>query len=83
MAAKGTGIAVYPRLCGGTGHKGGGFVDDPGLSPPVRGNRGGVWQRIRRMWSIPACAGEPVSKRKIKNQVSVYPRLCGGTGFRP
>ena len=50
---------VYPRVCGGTFL----IVVTPGLtlglSPRVRGNRGGVRFRAEHPGSIPACAGEP------------------------
>ena len=34
---------------------------------------------IRR--SIPACAGEPLDAIHARQDVEVYPRVCGGTGF--
>ncbi len=73
---------VYPRLCGGT--TGAQTVNeyDNGLSPPVRGNPS---QRIIAPIcerSIPACAGEPAIARIDLSPDEVYPRLCGGTGFR-
>ena len=49
----------------------------------MRGNRwarraGGGWLR-----SIPACAGEPFVRERRLSLPPVYPRLCGGTVFRP
>ena len=50
---------VYPRLCGGTPALSGGLRWQAGLSPPVRGNQGTVYEEGKEAWSIPACAGEP------------------------
>ena len=50
-----------------------------GLSPRVRGNRGGGVQRRQGRGSIPACAGEPHRQRGPDHQSRVYPRVCGGT----
>ena len=70
---------VYPRVCGGTYEDSitHGMVD--GLSPRVRGNLpytggGGAVGR-----SIPACAGEPCTVRRLRDTKPVYPRVCGGT----
>ena len=72
--------AVYPRVCGGTRlhvhklrHKG-------GLSPRVRGNRPGGKLLGFQVWSIPACAGEPLDDLGGLAHQEVYPRVCGGTG---
>ena len=75
----GGGAAVYPRLCGGT--KAAAIAVDKvdGLSPPVRGNLARMVSAICFPGSIPACAGEPPSKRAARPALSVYPRLCGGT----
>ena len=72
-------IAVYPRVCGGTADT---ETERPrlkGLSPRVRGNRirNGVWQPGGG--SIPACAGEPMSRLSRQIRKRVYPRVCGGT----
>ena len=71
--------AVYPRVCGGT-HEMVGFGGlAAGLSPRVRGNRRpGNWSAIIAR-SIPACAGEPASRRFSPAGQPVYPRVCGGT----
>ena len=50
---------VYPRVCGGTKRQFGNHANDQGLSPRVRGNRGGVIVTSPLVRSIPACAGEP------------------------
>ena len=52
---------VYPRVCGGTSKDPSIQTCPAGLSPRVRGNRGGVAERLRAQGSIPACAGEPRS----------------------
>ena len=50
-----------------------------GLSPRVRGNLydEAGWQV--QMRSIPACAGEPISRIRDRAANEVYPRVCGGT----
>ena len=70
---------VYPRLCGGTAPQHPIDRGDDGLSPPVRGNRCRRPKSGWRLWSIPACAGEPRLKMARRNLPEVYPRLCGGT----
>ena len=52
---------VYPRVCGGSsiGRKKGSSIS--GLSPRVRGKRGGVPHPQAYRRSIPACAGEALS----------------------
>ena len=72
--------AVYPRVCGGT-WGGCRFAGrGVGLSPRVRGNRVLVDEARLVSGSIPACAGEPVTRPARRNGVRVYPRVCGGTG---
>ena len=70
---------VYPRVCGGTPC----FLPPshapPGLSPRVRGNRLKNWNNRKVQRSIPACAGEPRTRRRPDAQSRVYPRVCGGT----
>ena len=58
-------------------------MQDPGLSPRVRGNRdsGSIEQDADR--SIPACAGEPRSGPRATPGPRVYPRVCGGTERGP
>ena len=55
---------VYPRVCGGTNLAQSARYGGCGLSPRVRGNHdhGIRYQLIGR--SIPACAGEPSSKKR-------------------
>ena len=74
-------MRVYPRVCGGTrpgrpapSHLG-------GLSPRVRGNHSMPGLSHSEPRSIPACAGEPYSRRRLLSRNWVYPRVCGGTIF--
>ena len=73
------GLAVYPRVCGGTERRrrvsGGGG----GLSPRVRGNPLPVLSDYVLPGSIPACAGEPITYDGFVWLPVVYPRVCGGT----
>ena len=50
-----------------------------GLSPRVRGNPIPGWRSCAGRRSIPACAGEPKSMRRLRRRFGVYPRVCGGT----
>ena len=52
---------VYPRVCGGTLPRQVSHLSRPGLSPRVRGNPRDSDDRKCPSWSIPACAGEPLS----------------------
>ena len=70
---------VYPRLCGGTLKLGRRNSWGGGLSPPVRGNLDPPPSYSAAQRSIPACAGEPVSRVEGGGFAGVYPRLCGGT----
>ena len=51
----------------------------PGLSPRVRGNLSTWYRAQQRVWSIPACAGEPLDCPIPGQPRRVYPRVCGGT----
>ena len=73
-------VPVYPRVCGGTSGMPASTAISKGLSPRVRGNPHDDHHDRPRPRSIPACAGEPVITIPICPQVSVYPRVCGGTG---
>ena len=75
-------MRVYPRVCGGTCVLARRGARPSGLSPRVRGNRSpdDVLRVIRR--SIPACAGEPTWWMPSSPRSRVYPRVCGGTGFK-
>ena len=74
---------VYPRVCGGTIAVSALDNAVQGLSPRVRGNRI-VGQKGRCAGrSIPACAGEPTAALPSAKASRVYPRVCGGTAYRP
>ena len=72
-------LAVYPRVCGGTGRRRRRRQCQQGLYPRVRGNRcpRAGWEGCAG--SIPACAGEPPVCRAGNARTRVYPRVCGGT----
>ena len=70
---------VYPRVCGGTFWDAAADFLEQGLSPRVRGNRLCRDRGVRGVGSIPACAGEPRSRRSCRASGTVYPRVCGGT----
>ena len=73
---------VYPRVCGGTTSPSSVSIASPGLSPRVRGNQRRLPPRRLRAGSIPACAGEPRFRFTFGLLCRVYPRVCGGTGYR-
>ena len=75
-------LAVYPRVCGGTGCDALGGQRHRGLSPRVRGNRSCPAERVPAKRSIPACAGEPRATGPASLTLMVYPRVCGGTPLR-
>ncbi len=66
-------------MCGGTCWIPDFIVDMDGLSPRVRGNLKRRQHLSETGGSIPACAGEPISKPSRASAKSVYPRVCGGT----
>ena len=70
---------VYPRVCGGTVVSRCVSVPKVGLSPRVRGNPDGIGGSPGAVGSIPACAGEPIKPRRCATNITVYPRVCGGT----
>ena len=70
---------VYPRACGGTEAVPDHWIDRVGLSPRMRGNRGGAWADVTGLGSIPAHAGEPRTPNTSTTSRRVYPRACGGT----
>ena len=72
---------VYPRVCGGTGMLPYALRSNGGLSPRVRGNPFGRLRGDDTLGSIPACAGEPTVAVSGEVTMTVYPRVCGGTGF--
>ena len=72
---------VYPRVCGGTVSPAVTDVTSVGLSPRVRGNLWSAEIYVRKIRSIPACAGEPDLSYLSYYITMVYPRVCGGTFF--
>ena len=54
-----------------------------GLSPRARGNLVGLQHVGERRGTIPACAGEPLNAMATGTQARDYPRVRGGTHFRP
>ena len=70
---------VYPRVCGGTVRALLPDVPMRGLSPRVRGNPIRTRTALWSLWSIPACAGEPMRFALKPAPLRVYPRVCGGT----
>ena len=74
-------LEVYPRVCGGTPPEMTPQMEMQGLSPRVRGNPAGNDAANGNAGSIPACAGEPPSRTWNRSSPSVYPRVCGGTGY--
>ena len=74
---------VYPRVCGGTWLAQGAHIRPYGLSPRVRGNHQGFAAGRADTGSIPACAGEPPSRKCAPSPSMVYPRVCGGTSGPP
>ena len=70
---------VYPRVCGGTTLANPNLAPGVGLSPRVRGNPTPRPACPAGERSIPACAGEPMPRRRRGRTVWVYPRVCGGT----
>ena len=81
-AARSATQRVYPRVCGGTGYSPHADWDERGLSPRVRGNLGPEYRSSNRLWSIPACAGEPGPRPMRSGPTPVYPRVYGGTPSR-
>ena len=76
-------LAVYPRVCGGTIQLHDAESGTWGLSPRVRGNLLKSQSHRGFLRSIPACAGEPVTKSGFLLFQKVYPRVCGGTRRAP
>ena len=66
-------------MYGGTGSYVVLVFSEEGLSPRVRGNQHAIRLCPRKPRSIPACTGEPYSRREGFEPVKVYPRVYGGT----
>ena len=75
-------VGVYPRRCGGAILLPTSLPSSPGLSPQVRGSRCGAGHGAASHGSIPAGAGEPISRVVVKVLPEVYPRRCGGAVCR-
>ena len=54
-------------------------LDQPGLSPRVRGNPAPLPTIPKYLRSIPACTGEPDLTDEQNEPLKVYPRVYGGT----
>ena len=78
----GSGLGVYPRVCGGTRGEDKEECNERGLSPRVRGNQCHRVRDYTMIGSIPACAGEPPLGFGSIGGRAVYPRVCGGTSER-
>ena len=76
------GQEVYPRECGGTRCTPSWTPSTNGLSPRVRGNPSSPLGMVAPGGSIPASAGEPPASGSSRRSGRVYPRECGGTGWR-
>ena len=74
---------VYPRVYGGTFRLSAASRSRRGLSPRVRGNHDAQAALSAARRSIPACTGEPRCNRRGARQTAVYPRVYGGTRWRP
>ena len=73
---------VYPRVCGGSRWRGPPSSVTKGLSPRVRGKRETPHRQPAPSGSIPACAGEAMTRLMASRWAGVYPRVCGGSPRR-
>ena len=72
------GLAVYPRVCGGTRYRRRERHLRSRLSPRVRGNLQGTVVSLPRLRSIPACAGEPQEIIQSESErAALSPRVRG------
>jgi hypothetical protein len=80
-------VSVYPRVCGGTTSRRPVGQRVGGLSPRVRGNLMAEVRDIKKLRSIPACAGEPEGLRGKYDEHNVTPglspRVRGNLPFVP
>ena len=74
----GTPGAVYPRVGGGNSLIASTAGPVSGLSPRGRGKLQEAFDRISRIGSIPAWAGETYPVSRIEPLAEVYPRVGGG-----
>ena len=77
------GEAGYPRVCGATPPLLQRGTYGRGPSPRVRGNL--LWEVIPvpSLGPIPACAGQPASRRPRWLLLAAHPRVCGATQAEP
>ena len=68
-------------MYGGTSIEGYYSAQYRGLSPRVRGNLNLLCVFGMDIGSIPACTGEPPAVRSTYTDLTVYPRVYGGTAF--
>ena len=70
-------LTVYPRVCGGTSCRT--LMDPSRVYPRVCGGTGSslAWWRALRKGSIPACAGEPLMRRRRQALRGLSPRVRG------
>ena len=73
---------VYPRLRGGSCGSLANRIAGRGLSPPTRGIRPSIAGCLSHLRSIPAYAGDPITRSKPYSRTAVYPRLRGGSGIK-
>ena len=71
---------AYPRVCGATCRLLAAFYGFRGLSPRVRGNHEPRADKRSASGPIPACAGQPLTRRGTPITRTAYPRVCGATG---
>ena len=76
-------VGVYPRPRGGTPSANDQTQANGGLSPPTRGNLTPLITFAFSRRSIPAHAGEPVTRLNQPQDNKVYPRPRGGTEVLP
>ena len=79
---------VYPRVCGGTGSSRARPLQNPGLSPRVRGNPADLSTRAAMPPNeglSPRVRGNRLTLVRRESNVitAVYPRVCGGTSASP
>ena len=74
---------VYPRVCGAAAGSVACGMTDIGLSPRVRGSLFSKPRYSCSVRSIPACAGQPIRRRRSAGIGKVYPRVCGAAYTHP
>ncbi len=70
---------AHPRVRGGTRHGWRFDGQSQGASPRARGNRPPEDPRDPSPGRIPACAGEPTTRRRCSSRRRAHPRVRGGT----